>query len=42
MLINIGGSADWPGPVPTAGDVAVVTVVPGYYDVFSTFVFKKP
>jgi|GEM_PF-5160204 len=41
MLINIGGSADCSGPVPTAGDVAVITG-PSYYDVFSTFVFKKP
>jgi hypothetical protein len=42
MLINIGGSADCSGPVPAAGDVAVITVGPGYYDVFATFVFKKP
>ena len=42
MLINIGGSADCSGPVPTAGDVAVITVGPGYYDVFTTFLFKKP
>lgn len=42
MLINIGGSADCAGPVSTAGDVSVITVGPGYYDVFATFVFKKP
>jgi len=42
MLINIGLSADCSGPVPTAGDVAVITVGPGYYDVFTTFLFKKP
>jgi hypothetical protein len=42
MMINIGGTADCSGPVSTAGDVAVITVGPGYYDVFSTFVFKKP
>ncbi|MDP2055611.1 MAG: hypothetical protein Q8L75_18380, partial [Acidobacteriota bacterium] len=42
MLINIGGSADCSGPVTTSGDVSVITVGPGYYDVFATFVFKKP
>lgn len=42
MKVNIGGSADCSGPDPTAGDVAVITVGPGYYDVFTTFVFKKP
>jgi hypothetical protein len=42
LLINIGGSADCSGPVATAGDVSVITVGPGYYDVFATFVFKKP
>jgi len=41
MLINIGGSADCAGPVSTAGNVSVITVGPGYYDVFATFVFKK-
>ena len=42
MVINIGDSADCSGPVPTAGDVAKITVGPGYYDVFTTFLFKKP
>lgn len=42
MLLNIGGSADCSGPVATSGDVSVITVGPGYYDVFATFVFKKP
>lgn len=42
MNINIGGSADCGGPVSTSGDVAVITVGPGYYDVFTTFVFKRP
>lgn len=37
--VNIGGSADCGGPVATAGDVAVITVPSGYYDVDSTFVF---
>ena len=41
MMVNIGGSADCSGPVSTAGDVNVITVGPGYYDVFTTFVFKK-
>jgi hypothetical protein len=40
-LINIGGSADCGGPVPTAGDVSVITVREGYYDVHSTFVFVQ-
>ena len=42
LFINIGGTADCSGPVATAGDVSVITVGPGYYDVFATFVFKKP
>ncbi|MDX6564214.1 MAG: hypothetical protein QOD65_4028, partial [Gaiellales bacterium] len=37
--INIGGTADCSGPVATAGDVNVITVPAGYYDVHSTFVF---
>ena len=37
--INIGGSADCGGPITTAGDVSVITVPSGYYDVHSTFVF---
>jgi hypothetical protein len=37
--VNIGGSADCGGPVTTAGDVPVITVPSGYYDVHSTFVF---
>ena len=41
MQINIGGTADCNGPVSTAGDVSVITVPDGYYDVSSTFVFKK-
>lgn len=41
MFINIGGSADCAGPVSTAGNVSVITLGPGYYDVFATFVFKK-
>ena len=39
--VNIGGSADCGGPVATAGDVSVITVPAGYYDVDSTFVFVK-
>jgi hypothetical protein len=39
IQINIGGSADCGGPVPAAGDVNVITVPSGYYDVKSTFVF---
>jgi hypothetical protein len=39
--INIGGSADCGGPVATAGDVNVITVPSGYYDVHSTFVFVQ-
>ena len=42
MLINIGGSADCGGPLLPAGDVAVITVGPGHYDVFTTFLFKRP
>jgi hypothetical protein len=42
MMINIGLTADCMGPVSTANDVSVITVGPGYYDVFATFVFKKP
>ena len=42
MQMNIGGTADCSGPVSTAGNVSVITVGPGYYDVFTTFVFKKP
>jgi hypothetical protein len=41
VMINIGGSADCSGPVPTAGDVSVITVGAGYYDVHSTFVFVQ-
>ncbi len=41
MTVHIGGSADCGGPVATAGAVSVITVPAGYYDVFSTFVFKK-
>jgi hypothetical protein len=37
--VNIGGTADCGGPVPTAGDVNQITVPAGYYDVHSTFVF---
>ncbi len=37
--VNIGGSADCLGPDPTAGDVNVITVGRGYYDVHSTFWF---
>lgn len=39
--INIGGSADCGGGVATAGDVPVITVPAGYYDVHSTFVFVQ-
>jgi hypothetical protein len=39
MQVNIGGSADCAGPVATAGNVDVITVPAGYYDVKSTFVF---
>jgi len=42
MQMNIGVTADCSGPVSTAGNVSVITVGPGYYDVFTTFVFKKP
>lgn len=38
--LHIGGSADCNGPVPTAGAVAEIVVPKGYYDVFSTFVFR--
>ncbi len=41
LTLHIGGSADCGGPVPDAGAVSVITVPAGYYDVFSTFVFKK-
>jgi hypothetical protein len=41
LIINIGGSADCNGPVATAGDVTEIVVPEGYYDVFSTFVFKQ-
>ena len=37
--LDIGGSADCNGPVPTAGAVAEIVVPKGYYDVASTFVF---
>jgi hypothetical protein len=37
--VNIGGTADCSGPDPTAGNVSVITVPAGYYDVHSTFVF---
>jgi hypothetical protein len=39
LPLNIGGSADCGGPVAAAGDVNVITVPAGYYDVHSTFVF---
>jgi hypothetical protein len=39
--INIGGSADCGGPITTAGDVAMIVVPAGYYDVHSTFVFVQ-
>ena len=39
MQVNIGGTADCGGPVTTAGNVNVITVPSGYYDVTSTFVF---
>lgn len=39
--IHIGGSADCGGPDPTAGAVPAITVPTGYYDVFSTFVFRR-
>lgn len=42
FTINIGGTADCHGPVPTAGDVSEITVPAGYYDVISTFTFFKP
>ncbi len=42
LAINIGGSADCGGPVPTAGAVNEITVPAGYYDVFSTFTFFTP
>jgi len=41
LTLHIGGSADCGGPVPDAGAVSVITVPAGYYDVFSTFVFRK-
>jgi hypothetical protein len=41
LTLHIGGSADCDGPVPDAGAVSVITVPAGYYDVFSTFVFRK-
>ncbi len=41
VMINIGGSADCSGPNPAFGNVNQITVGPGYYDVFSTFVFIK-
>ena len=37
--LDIGGSADCNGPVPTAGAVTEIVVPKGYYDVSSTFVF---
>jgi hypothetical protein len=37
--LDIGGSADCNGPVPTAGAVTEIVVPKGFYDVFSTFVF---
>jgi hypothetical protein len=39
--LNIGGSADCEGPVATAGDVPVITVAAGYYDVHATFAFSS-
>lgn len=41
LALNIGGSADCAGPDPAAGNVMTIKVGPGYYDVFTTFVFKK-
>lgn len=41
FTIHIGGSADCHGPVTTAGAVPTISVPTGYYDVFSTFLFKK-
>lgn len=40
--VHIGGSADCGGPNPASGAVPEITVPAGYYDVFSTFVFRKP
>jgi hypothetical protein len=39
--VNIGGSADCNGPDPTAGNVAVITVPVGFYDVWSSFSFRQ-
>ena len=41
VVVNIGGSADCNGPDPTAGDVAVITVPEGFYDVWTSFTFQK-
>lgn len=41
FTIHIGGSADCSGPDPTAGAVSQITVPVGYYDIFSTFTFKR-
>lgn len=43
MQIHIGGTADCFGALnPTAGLVNEIILGQGYYDVFATFVFKKP
>lgn len=40
LTLNIGGTADCNGPVTTAGDVPVVTVPSGFYDVTTTVAFQ--